>query len=235
MKKLSLLVLALSVFLSACNNKCIEDLGIQSSKELSLNPFDQIDVQGAMKLILVQDSSYKATIQTDSNLLAYIKADVSSSKLKLKVDREYCGNDSVVVRVGIGELKSITAAGAVQVITESKLILNDLSISMSGSSRLWLDLSAGKLSTTTDGIADIYLSGQAGSHQLKTKGTVAVDAFNFVAGLYNIDIEGVGKANINVLNELKVETSGSSEIYYKGNPKKVDEKKSGATKLEKVN
>jgi len=38
-----------------------------------------------------------------------------------------------------------------------------------------------------------------------------------------------------VLNELKVRTDGSSEIYYKGNPKKIDEKKSGATKLEKVN
>jgi hypothetical protein len=38
-----------------------------------------------------------------------------------------------------------------------------------------------------------------------------------------------------VLNELTVKTEGASEVYYKGNPKEVNEKKSGAAKLEKVN
>jgi hypothetical protein len=140
-----------------------------------------------------------------------------------------------VVKVGIGELKKLTAAGAVQILSESKLILNDLNISLSGSNKVRLDISAGKLTTTADGVAEINLNGQAGSHLLHTKGTATVEAFGFVVGLYDIDIDGVGKANINVLNELNVETSGSSEIYYKGNPRKVNEKKSGAAKLEKVN
>lgn len=225
----------LLVSLSACNKKCIEDLGIQSTRDVSLKPFDQIDVQGAIKLILLQDSTYIAAIQTDSNLLEYVQAEVSGSKLRLKVDREYCGNDSVVVRVGIGELKKLTGSGSVQIVTDSKLTLNDLEVSLSGSSDLRMDVNAGNMTTFADGIAKISLSGQAGSHILKTKGTVTVDAFDFVAGLYNIDIDGVGKANINVLNELTVKTSGSSEIYYKGNPGKVKEKKSGAAKLEKVN
>ena len=235
MKKLFILLSAFSILFSACNNKCVQDIGVQSTKEMSLKPFDQIDVQGAIKLILLQDSTYKASIQADSNFVDYVKAQVSNNKLKLSVDREYCGSDSVVVRVGIGELKKLTASGSVQVLSESKLVLNDLDISLSGSNKIWLDLSAGKLSTTADGVAEINLSGQAGNHTVNTKGTASLEAFNFVVGVYDIDIDGVGKAKINVLNELKVETSGSSEVYYKGNPKKVDEKKSGATKLEKVN
>ncbi|MNY29344.1 hypothetical protein D3C86_1633800 [compost metagenome] len=97
-----------------------------------------------------------------------------------------------------------------------------------------MDINAGKLTTKVDGVGKLTLTGQAGVHDLKIKGTAKVDAFDFIVGIYNIDTDGTGKANINVLNELKVKTSGSSEIYYKGNPKKVDEKKSGATKLEKV-
>lgn len=235
MRKVSLMALTLSLFLSACSNKCIEDLGIQTSKELSLKTFDEIDVQGAVKLILLQDSSYKVSIQSDSNFISYVQADVSSSKLKIKLKREYCGSDSIVVRAGIGELKKLVTAGAVQVVSEQKLVLNDLNMILGGNTKLWLDVNAGKVTTNVDGIAEINLSGQAGNHILTSKGNIKINAFDFVSGIYNLDIEGVGKANINVLNELKVKTSGSSEIYYKGNPKKVDEKKSGAAKLEKVN
>nr|WP_226905057.1 head GIN domain-containing protein [Pedobacter schmidteae] len=236
MKNISLIALFIPVLFAGCENKCIEDSGHQASRSATVKNFDKINVDGAIKLVMTQDSTYKIQVDADSNILAYVKADVSGSELKIKLDYDhYCGSDSIVVRAGIGELKALKLDGSVKVQGEGRIYANDVDFAFSGASDVRMDLSAAKVRTKVDGVGKIDLRGQAGSHELKITGMAKVDAFDFVVGMYNIETDGTGKANINVLNELKVRTSGSSEIYYKGNPKKVDEKKSGATKLEKVN
>lgn len=236
MKKLALYILALPLLFAACTPKCIEDSGVHGSKNLSLKPYDELEVSGPIKVLLLQDSSYQLKIEADSNILALVKADVSGSTLTLKLDAEkYCGTDSITVTAGIGDLKKIAITEAVSLFTSSRINLNDLNIDMTGATVVRLDLNAAKLSIDNDGAADIHLMGQAGLHQLKSKGSIRLEAFDFVTGGYDLDIEGAGKANINVLNDLKVKTTGATEIYYKGNPKNVEEKKSGVSKLQKVN
>ena len=236
MKKIALYIIAIPLLFAACKSKCVEDLGIHSSKDLSLKPYDEIKVSGPIKLLLRQDSTYKLNIGADSSVIGMVKADVSGHELTLKLDAEkYCGKDSIIITAGIGDLKKLSAAEAVKVYTTSKINLNDITINLSGATLLKLDINAGKLTLNNDGAAAINLIGQAGAHVLKSKGTLNLDAFDFAAGIYDLDIEGAGKANINVLNDLKVRTTGATEIYYKGNPKNVDEKKSGVSKLQKVN
>ncbi|WP_316788003.1 head GIN domain-containing protein [Pedobacter frigoris] len=236
MKKISIIALALPVFAAACTSECIEDSGKNIHIESVVKNFDQIKVEGAIKLVLKQDSTYSIRIEADSNIMKHITADVSGKELKVKLDdSKYCGSDSIVVYAGIGELKKINADGAVKIVGDGRIYGNDVDFKFAGTSDVNLDLSVAKLVTKIDGNGLLTLRGQSGVHDLDTKGTAKVNAFDFVSGVYDIDVDGIGKANINVLNELKVRTSGSSEIYYKGNPKKVDEKKSGATKLEKVN
>lgn len=236
MKKILAIALFIPFLFSGCSSECIEDSGIHIAKGLTVKPFDKIDVRGAMKLILIQDSTYALKIEADSNVIEHIEAEVSGSELKLTMKKgSYCGSDSIVVYAGIGELKQLTAAGAVHVRSEGAIYGKDISMVFSGSTEATLDLRVASLTTGIDGVGKLKLSGQAGSHKLSTQGSAEIDAFNFVSGAYDIHIVGTGKANINVLNDLKVETEGSSEVYYKGNPKNVDEKKTGATKLEKVN
>lgn len=233
-----LLVLAIPVLLMiGCKDKCIEDSGVQANRGTVVKNFDKIKVSGAIKLVLRQDSSYAVKIITDSNIIDYVKVDVGSNELRLKMDEnlKYCGGDSVVAEVGIGVLKALNGKGAVKVLSDGLIYADDVELTFSGSSDVSLNLNAGKLTTFMDGIGKLHLTGQAGIHNLATQGTAEVNAFDFVAGVYNIDINGSGKAQINVLNELKVKTEGASDVYYKGNPKNVKEDKSGAAKLEKVN
>ena len=235
MKKL--LIAALSpAFLLGCTSKCIEDSGNNIQIESVVKPFDKIKVEGAFKLVIRQDSSYAIKIQADSSIMKHVRADVSGSEFRLRLDdSKYCGTDSIVVYAGIGVLKTLDTEGAVKVAGEGRIYADDVKFELSGTSDVDLDLSVRKLETKMDGVGSLTLRGQAGVHDLDTKGTVKINAFDFVTGVYDIDMDGTGKGNINVLNELKVKTAGATEIYYKGNPKKVDEKKSGAAKLEKVN
>lgn len=236
MKKLQLIVLAIPVLLAGCTAKCIEDSGVQITKVQELKSYDKIKVSGTIKLILTQDSTYNVKIHADSNVVPLIRSRVSGSELELKLENgKYCGTDSVVIYAGIGELKELETSGMVRVFGEGPIYAKDLKLDLQGSADVKLNINASKLTSKISGIGKLSLSGQTGEHDLKISGTGKVDAFDFVAGIYDINIDGTGKANINVLNDLKVKTSGASEIYYKGNPKNVNEKKSGATKLEKVN
>lgn len=231
-----LFAIVVPALLAGCSSECIEDSGKHIYIESTVKNYDKIRVMGAVKLVIKQDSTYSIKIEADSNVMKHVIADVSSNELRVKLeDGKYCGRDSIVVYAGIGELKKLSTDGAVKVQGDGRIYANDVDFQFNGASNITLDLSAAKLTTKIDGVGKFNLTGQAGIHDLNTKGTAQVNAFDFVAGIYNIDVDGTGKANINVLNELKVRTSGSSEIYYKGNPKKVDEKKSGAAKLEKVN
>lgn len=235
MKKTALYLLVLPLFIGACKSKCVEDSGIHSVTGMTVKPFDQISVKGPVRLVLRQDSSFKIDLSADSSLIGLVKAEVSGHTLEIKLDSSrYCGKDSVIINAGIGDLKKLEASGAGHVYTASRISVNDLEMKLSGATRINLELNAAKLLTSTDGDARINLSGQAGTHQLKSKGNLNMEAFDFVAGIYDLQVDGVGKLKINVLNELKVKTSGATEIFYKGNPKKVDEKKSGTAKLEKV-
>jgi hypothetical protein len=230
------LILSLTVFLASCSSKCVEDSGNHIIKDLTVTPFNEIEISGPVKLVLRQDSSFKLTVSADSNILEKIKTTVSGETLKIDLDpMQYCGSDSIIVHAGIGALSEIKADGASKVYSEGALHVGDMALDLSGATELNLNLYAGKLTTKSDGAARLTLRGQAGTHKLNSKGMLELNAFDFVVAQYDLDIEGTGKSNINVLNDLKVKTSGASSIFYKGNPKNVSDKKSGTSKLQQVN
>lgn len=238
MNKTALYFLALPLLFAACKSKCVEDLGIHATREITVNPFDEIKVSGPIKLIMRQDSTFKVVVEADSNIIGKVKADVSGHELNLKLDASaYCGKDSIIISAGIGSLKKLSADGTAKIYTSSLINVNDLEMNLSGATKVSMDINAGKLTATQkdDSSTSLDLRGQSGTFNLKSEGTVNLDAFSFVTGVYNLETEGVAKLKINVLNELKVKSTGATEIYYKGSPKNIDEKKSGTYKLEKVN
>ena len=229
-------MLVAAISFVGCSSKCVEDSGNHIVKDLTVSPFDEIEIEGPVKLVLRQDSSFKIAVSADSSIVDKIKTTVSGDKFKVSLDpMQYCGADSIVIHAGIGALTKVQAAGASKVYSEGVLHVGDIEMKLSGATELNLNLYAGKVKTNSDGAARLTLSGQAGAHELDSKGVLELNAFDFVVAQYDIDIQGTGKSNINVLNDLKVKSSGSSTIFYKGNPKNVSDKKSGTSKLEKVN
>ncbi|HWW43333.1 head GIN domain-containing protein [Pedobacter sp.] len=237
MKKLTFLILLLPILWSACKTKCVEDSGVRALRAQTVKEFNEIEIAGPIKLVLhqVPDSVYQVKVSADSNVVNLIETKVSGGTLKLKLDTAaYCGKDSIVVYASIAQLKSLKAESPSKVVSSGRLNVDDLKLTLNGSTEVNLDLNAGKVTTEVDGATKIHLTGQAGTHLFKAKGAVELDAFDFVVGIYDLNIKGVGKANINVLNDLKVATSGATSISYKGNPKNVKEDKSGSSSIQQV-
>ncbi len=222
--------------LPACRFGCVHGSGNQVSEIRKVAGFSRIDVSGAFKIILKQDSSLTVNINTDDNLVKYVKTDVSGDKLRISTrGKNICTNGPIVITIGIHHLGEIKSSGAVDFETAGKLVTGDLSFKLSGITKINMELDAANVSTESSGASEINLKGQASSHSVDLNGGGKIHAFDFVVGNYNISTSGASDCEINVLHQLNVKSSGASSIKYKGNPSSVNSDKSGISSITKVN
>jgi len=221
---------------SACRLGGVRGSGNMITETRNVGDFDRIEVSDAYKLIIKQDSagSAKITVNADDNLLKYIKTDVSGGKLHIYNHKKIRSREGLTVTVTVKNLTEVDASGAVKVESDGKLTVKDLKFDISGATKVNMQLDAANVNTDISGVGNITLSGQASSHRVQSSGMCKLEAFDFVVGDYDIETSGAGKCNINVLNKLSVHTSGIATIRYKGNPKEVNDDKSGASSVKKV-
>ncbi len=195
-----------------------------------------IDISGDFKVNIKQDStaSPSLTIDADDNLLKYIKTSVSSGKLRIYIRKNICNSGRMTVNVNMRNITDVAASGAVEINSVGKILTKDIHFNLTGATKLTMDLNAANVHTEGSGATKINLTGQASSHHVELTGAGRVNAFDFVVGDYNIENSGASKCQINVLNSLNVHTSGASKIQYRGNPKTINNDKSGASSIEKV-
>ncbi|MDB5111476.1 MAG: hypothetical protein JWR67_2590 [Mucilaginibacter sp.] len=240
MKKtiLNLLILISGVsiiLLSSCRLHCVRGSGNPGTETRKISDFTKIDVSGEFRVNLKQDSSSSLTITADDNLLKYIKTTVSDGKLRIETKKNICSRGEMTVNIGIRNIKEMEASGAVEVTSDGKINTQDIHFKLSGATKLTMDLNAANVNTEGSGATKITLTGQASSHNIELSGVGKLNALDFVVGNYNISTSGASKCQINVLNSLNIHTSGASKIQYRGNPKDVNNDKSGASSVEKVN
>jgi len=230
-----ILLAATTVFsISSCNFRCVRGSGHSTTETRQTSQFSSIDVSGGFKVNLKQDSSNKVTITADDNLMKYIKTSVEGNKLRIYTKRNLCNSGELVVNIGFKNIEELRASGAVEFNGDSKINAKDVRIDLSGACKVNLDLNAASVRTSGSGATEISLKGQAASHDVDLSGSGKVFAFDFVVGSYNIQTSGATHCQINVLKELNVHTSGASEIEYKGSPSSVNNDKSGASSIKKV-
>ena len=238
MKKTSLAIAIVACaslsILSSCQFACVHGSGKTATEQRKANDFKKIEISGAFKIHLKQDSSSVISITGDDNLLKYISTSVDGDKLTIKLKKTTCFDDSLVVNVGIRNLNEIKSSGAVEVSSTGKIVTNDLAIHLSGASKVNLDVNAANVSSEGSGVSELNLKGQAASHHVDFSGVGKINAFDFVVGDYTINTSGASHCKINVLKTLNVHSSGASDIQYKGSPSTVNNDKSGASHLQKV-
>lgn len=219
-----------------CNSGgCIQGSGNQVSEMRVVEPFSSVKVGGNIKLIVTEAPEQQLRITADDNILKEITTKVRKNQLIIEVDNNFCEQTPVIIYATSRQLEGVDVSGAVEVIGEGRINCSSFDLNLSGASQASLDISCGDMNTHTSGASKVVLKGQAGNHDIKMSGASELNAFDFVVGNYNISTSGASNLKINVLNELNVESSGSSEISYRGNPKHITNDKSGASSIKRVN
>jgi hypothetical protein len=224
------------LLLSSCRLHCVKGSGKEAAENRKVADFTKLDISGSYKVVLKQDSSLSVAITADDNLLKYIKTEVNGDKLKISTDnKNFCTDRDIVITVGVHNIEAIKASGAIDIKSDGKIVAKNFGFDLSGATKINMDLDAADVSTDGSGVTEITLRGQASSHHVDLSGGGKIHAFDFIVGNYDIETSGASDCDINVLHELSVNSSGASDIKYKGNPTTINNKKAGISSITKVN
>lgn len=233
---LGILTLFASIVISGCSYTadCINATGNQITQTRQMDAFSTIKTSGSIKIFLKQGNEQSVKLTASDNVMPLIKTSISGKTLTIKSDRNVCRQGEVTVYITSKTFDGIHSSGSAVINSEGKLHVEDFSIDVSGSGILNLDLSARNITTGSSGSTDITLKGIAKSNRLNMSGSGSLNAPDLVTGIYNLDISGSCNLILNVQEELNINSSGSSQVIYHGNPKRVNNSSSGSSSLKKV-
>ncbi|MEI7499988.1 MAG: head GIN domain-containing protein [Bacteroidota bacterium] len=229
------LFLGMSGFCTSCNVTGGAHGDGDVLKEIrKVSSFDGIEVSGAFDIIIKQGATEEVTVEADANLLPIIRTDVVGSTLRIDTRKPIHHVTVMKVYVTVKDLKQIDVSGAVDIQTEGRITVPELSIESSGASDSKLDLAVQKLRLGSSGASKMKFSGTAVDVIMNLSGASDIFGFDLVAENYEIDISGAGNAQINVSKKLRAEISGAGNVKYKGSPADIDQSVSGAGSIKKV-
>jgi len=230
----SVFALILLLLIASCNVIGEKGNGNILRQERKVAAFTGIDVSGAFNVTLTQGTTQSVIIEADDNLLDLIKTEVKGNTLEIDTREPIHSAKSLKIFITFTDLSSIEVSGAVDVASQGRLKLTDLSFDGSGATDSKLDLDVQKLKIDCSGGSKIRLSGMAKDVDVDVSGAVDLFAFELPAENYKISISGAGKAEVNVSKSLNVDISGAATVRYKGSPEKNVQDISGAGSVRKV-
>jgi len=231
--KLFIVVLVLAAITTACGvpfqPRLVRGSGEVIVEERKVSDFDRILVEGAGRVIITQGSQESLTIETDDNLMKYIKTEVKGDTLEIGFEDDVVftsgrgrialdPTDGFIFRISVTDLRDISVAGAADIEME-KIKTEGLDITLSGAGQVSIDdLDASQLNILVSGAGDVTMVGRVDSQVVRLSGLGRYQAFDLESQEASITISGAGGANVWVIESLDVTISGAGDVKYYGDP-----------------
>lgn len=222
MKKFSFSVFAAALtaglLFSGCrfagfNGGGVQGSGTAKTEQRNVSGFSKIDAGGAVHLEITMQKDFAVSVEADDNLLSLIKTETSGDTLKIYSESGISPKTKFNVKISMPELKDLDLSGASTAVA-SGVKTDSLEIKASGASKIKID-------------------GEAKELNSEASGASGIDAEGLTVENADVEASGASSSTVSATNELKVDASGASTIYYTGEPKNLNQKSSGASSVKK--
>jgi hypothetical protein len=261
MKKILFALLLLAVFVvNAQENKSI--VYDENAQQRKVPSFTAISVSSAIDLYLTQSNKNEVAFSsTNDEIRDHIITEVVGGTLIIRLGdkgswfswRKW-GNYKTKAYVSIKDIDALTASGASTVHLVNTIESPKMRIKLSGASDFKGNIKAGVLMYQLSGASDYKGEVTANSIDIDGSGASSIELIGKVddlaievsgasdAKLYNLTAKGAilrasGASNIGVTvtEILRANSSGASDINYKGNPTVKESNTSGASSIRRRN
>jgi hypothetical protein len=231
----SLVALAclLPVFMASCSGFLVTGSGNVISEERQVSGISSISIGSSMNLFIEQTGSESVRIEADDNIIPYVSTQKIGGELKIQLKSVSFGNiNPINCYVTVKDLSKIKVSSSAEVKCDN-LETESFSIEMASSSRGTLVLHVTKLDLNIGSSANLTLSGETVSQDIRLGSSGRLEAYNLVSKDCKIVAQSSGSANITVSERLNAQVSSSAHVNYKGDPE-VNSKISSSGDLNKV-
>jgi hypothetical protein len=215
--------LLVALLLSACGINVIRGSGNIRTESRPVGNFTTVNFTGFGELTLVQGEAEGLTIETDDNLLPYIKTTVSGGTLTIGFDDDTWiplirPRDSIRYQLTVTTLTALDLSGA-GTVEAAQLTADRLTLTESGAGQINIaDLTASEVAITMSGAGTVDLAGRTMHQTVEMSGLGNYQAADLASETAKVTLSGAGNATIWVSEQLDTEISGAGTINYYGAP-----------------
>lgn len=181
------------------DNNCLAGQGSIVSETRDLESFHSIDNAIFADILLFQGTQEDVIIEAQQNILNELKTEVVSGELRIRLNRCVDITQAVKLHITIPEVKKITMTGVGDIIAQNEFDLANLNVVLTG-------------------VGDFILQGTINTLDILLTGVGNVKAFEVDSEICNVNITGVGDAEVFVNDKLNVTITGTGTVFYKGDP-----------------
>lgn len=226
--KLHSLLCALALFMAV-----VFTAEAQHSETRTPGSFNKIENSGSWDVEITKGSKDEIRLESDSFDLSKVITELDGEKLEIRLERGNYRKVDLRVFVKVRELRSVGNGGSGDMTIKSDFGADSFSIGLSGSGSISTEnINTGKLSVGMSGSGKVRIAGgQADEANIGQSGSGDFEAIDFTADAVKIGKSGSGDTSIGVIESLTVGSSGSGNVYYRGNPEKQSIGVSGSSRV----
>ncbi len=219
------------------SNNSITGSGKRVTETRAVSGFDEVVLAGSGELYIEQGENEALTVETDDNVMKYVKADVQGDSLVLGFEDNVSVSlpQPIIFRLTVRDLTSVTLAGSGKVAAKA-LETDKLTINLPGSGDMTFDkVDTTTLHVTIAGSGNIEIAdGTADSEEINMLGSGDFDARSFQVKDASATIAGSGNISVRASGELTAKVLGSGNIRYYGEPQSIDMDTAGSGNIQKM-
>lgn len=219
-----------------------------TTKTLELSEFQSIYVNSNYTVYVKQTNKQEVKVEALTEIFSLTEFKVENGILLINVERKPDNpnksiwskiddiklNPTMKVYVSVKSVNDLQVNGGGKIISENSIASDNLTLGVSGSGSMDLDIKGKTIRTELSGSGGVILKGYASYNDIVISGSGTLNAYNLELETAKIKVTGSGAAEINVTNSLEAAVLGSGSVKHKGNTKTVSKKAFGSGVVERA-
>jgi hypothetical protein len=191
-------------------------------EERRVSDFDHVSLTGIGRVVLTQGESESLTVETDDNILPYIRTEVRGRTLVLGFNKRATGRSmdpsELTFHLQVREVSGLDLTGAGTLEADS-LTCDRLQVHLSGAGHIAVDsLDAEELVVRLSGAGGLEVAGEVTEQDVDISGVGAYRGSRLQSERAVVEVSGAGGATVWVTETLNVRVSGVGSVDYYGSP-----------------
>jgi hypothetical protein len=216
---------------------CFKSAGKSITENRNAFYISKINIKNNVDVIIVPNSTYYIKVTAGENLIDGIITEISGNTLYIRNENR-CNwvrsfDNIYTVEVGMNQPERIDYYGSGNITCKDTIRSAEFTFDCwNGSGSIDLIFNSSKTHINNNvGRADFHLSGYSGVSYIYLNDVAVLNAENLVTGYTFIRNRSTGNCKIRVTKELAAEIEYTGNIYYTGNPYRVDLVHKGSGRL----
>ncbi len=225
------LVILLSFIFTSCDNLVDDNDGWSSTRprvtgsgnyetfELDIINFSRIYASNTFDITLRQSDTYKVELTCDDNIRQYLDAYGDNEMAVFNLDPDYNYNDiRLEAELSCPDIREIELTGASRISLAGFESDHNLIITLTGASQASGSIISGATYFSLTGASMLGFTGSCGKLHVISTGASMINLESYSSKDTYIQFTGASLGTVNVDGYLDVNLSGSSILYYTGDP-----------------